>query len=41
MIVKMRTAVVTVNIAFSSSRNAALFGRKVLQYTTISAKLHN
>ena len=36
----MRTAVVTVNMAFSSSRNAALFERKVLQYTTLSVKLH-
>ena len=37
----MRTAVVMVNIAFSSSRNAALFERKVLQYTTLSVELHN
>ena len=37
----MRLAVVTVNIAFSSSRNAALFERQVLQYTTLSVKLHN
>ena len=37
----MRTAVVTVNLAFSSSRNAAFFERKVLQYQTLSAKLHN
>ena len=37
----MRTAVVTVNIAFSSSRNAALFERKVMKYTTLSVKLHN
>ena len=36
----MRTAVLTVSIAFSSSRNAALFERKVLQYTTLSMKLH-
>ena len=36
-----RTAVVTVNIFFSSSRNAALFQRKVLQYTTLAVKLHN
>ena len=39
--VNVRTAVVTVNIAFSSSRIAALFERKVLQYTTLSVKLHN
>ena len=37
----MRTAVVTLNIAFSSSRNAALSEPKVLQYTTLSVKLHN
>ena len=37
----MRTAVATVNIAFSSSRNAALIERKMLQYTTLSMKLHH
>ena len=37
----MRTAVVTVNIAFLSSRKAALFERKVLQYTTLSVKFNN
>ena len=41
MIVKMRTAVATVDIAFSSSRNAALNERKLLQYTTLSMKLHH
>ena len=41
MIVKMRTAVATVNIAFSSSKNAALIERKMLQYTTLSIKLHH
>ena len=29
-----------VNIAFSSSRNAALIERKMLHYTTLSIKLH-
>ena len=37
----MRTAVETVNIAFSSSRNAAFIERKMLQYTTLSMKLHH
>ena len=40
MIVNMRTAVTTINIAFSSSRNAALNERKLLQYTKLSMKLH-
>ena len=39
--VNMQTAVVTLNIAFSSSRNVALSEPKVLQYTTLSVKLHN
>ena len=39
--VNMRTTVATVNIAFSSSRNAALIERKMLQYTTLSMKLHH
>ena len=30
-----------VNIAFSSSRNAVSIERKVLQYTTLSTKLHH
>ena len=37
----MRTAVATVNIAFSSSKNAVLIERKMLQYTTLSIKLHH
>ena len=37
----MRTAVATVNLAFSSSKNAALIERKMLQYTTLSEKLHH
>ena len=41
MIVNMRTAVATVNRAFSSSKNAALIERKMLQYTTLSIKLHH
>ena len=41
MIVNMRTAVATVNIAFSSSRNLAFIERKMLQYTTLSIKLHH
>ena len=39
--VNMRTTVATVNIAFSSSTNAALIERKILQYTTLSIKLHH
>ena len=38
--VNMRTAVATVNIAFSSSRNAALIERNLLQYTTLTIKYH-
>ena len=41
MIVNMRTTVATVNIAFSSSKNAALIERKMLQYTTLSIKLQH
>ena len=41
MIVNMRTAVATVNIAFPSSRKAAFIERKMLQYTTLSMKLHH
>ena len=33
--------VATVNIPFSSSINAVLIGRKKLQYTTLSKKLHH
>ena len=35
------TRVVPVNIAFSSSKNAALIERKMLQYTTLSMILHH
>ena len=41
MIVNNGTRVALVNIAFSSSRNAALIVRKMLQYTTLSKKLHH
>ena len=41
MMVNIGTRTVPVNIAFSSSRNAALFERKVLQNTTLSIKLHH
>ena len=41
MIVNIATRVAPVNIAFSSSRNAALTERKMLQYTTLSIKLHH
>ncbi len=41
MIVNMRTAVATVNIAISISRNAAFIERKMLQYTTLSMKFHS
>ena len=39
--VNIGTRVAPVNIVFSSSRNAALIERKVLQYTTLSKKLHH
>ena len=39
--VNIRTAVATVNIAFSSSRNAALIERKMLQYAILTMKLHH
>ena len=35
------TGVATMNIAFSSPRNAALTERKMLQYLTFSLKLHD
>ena len=38
--VNIGTRVAPVKIAFSSSRNAALIERKLLQYTTLSIKLH-
>ena len=39
--VNIGRGVAPVNIAFSSSRNAALLDRKMLQYTTLSKKLHH
>ena len=39
--VNIGTRVEPVNIAFSSSRNGALVERKMLQYTTLSIKLHH
>ena len=41
MMVNIETRVAPVNIAFSSSRNAVLIERKMLQYTTLSIKLHH
>ena len=41
MIVNIGTRVVPVSIAFSSSRNAALIERKMLNYTTLSIKFHH
>ena len=41
MMVNIGTRVAPVNIAFSSSRNAALIERKMLQYTTLSIKQHH
>ena len=41
MIVNIGTRVAPVNIAFSSSRNVALIECKMLQYTTLSLKLHH
>ena len=41
VMVNIATKVAPVNIAFSSSRNAALFERKVSQYTTLSKRLHH
>ena len=38
--VNIGTRVAPVNIAFSSSKNAALIERKMLQYTTLNIKLH-
>ena len=40
MMVNIGTRVAPVNIAFSSSRNAAVIERIMLQYTTLSMKLH-
>ena len=41
MIVNIGTGVAPVNIAFSSSRSAALIERKMLQNTKLSIKLHH
>ena len=41
MMVNIGRRVAPMNIAFSSSRNAALFERKMLQYTTLSIKYHH
>ena len=41
MMVNIGTRVPMVYIAFFSSRNAALIEQKVLQYTTLSIKLHH
>ena len=41
MIVNIGTRVAAVNIAFSSSGNAALIERRMMQYTTLSIKLHH
>ena len=41
MMVNIGTKITPVNIAFSSSRNAALIERKMLHYTTLSIKLHH
>ena len=39
--VNTRTRVARVNNVFSISKNAALIQRKMLQYTTVSIKLHH
>ena len=41
MMVNIETKRAPVNIAFSSSRSAALIERKMLHYTTLSIKLHH
>ena len=41
MMVNIGTRTAPVNVAFSSSRNAALIECKVLQYTILSIKLHH
>ena len=41
MIVNIGTGVAPVNIAFSSSRSAALIERKMSQNTTLTIKLHH
>ena len=40
MMLNMGTRVATVNIVFSTSRNPALYERKVFQYATLSIQLH-
>ena len=39
--IKIGTRVEPMNIAFSSSKNGALIERKMLQYKTLSIKLHD
>ena len=41
MMVNIGTRVAPVNIAFSSSKNAASIERKMLQYTTLYIKFHH
>ena len=41
MVVNVKTRIAPVNIAFSSSRNAALNERNLLQYTILSIELHH
>ena len=41
MIVNIGTKIALMNIAFSSSRNAALIERKMLHYIKLSIKLHH
>ena len=41
MMLNIGTKIAPVNIAFFSSRNAALIERKILNYTTLSIKLHH
>ena len=40
MMVNIGTKIAPMNIAFSSSRNAALIEPQMLHYTTLSIKLH-
>ena len=41
MMVNIGTKIAPVTTAFSSSRNASLFERKMLHYTTLSIKFHH
>ena len=41
MMINIGTIVATVNIVFSTSRNAALIESKMLQYTTLAIKPHH